>query len=82
MSLTIDDISEARRNDIETICRGITTTTTHVLVAVAYELEMWERKDMCNALNWERYQAVLQVWEQAYEAAGGVVKSTREGVAA
>lgn len=70
--ILLRDISPAHQDDIEALGYPKNQGQIDVLVAVAAQLEMWEGKDMCDALNWERYQAVLQVWEAVYEAAGGV----------
>jgi hypothetical protein len=70
MTTTLRDLSADRQRDIGSL-PSLTPDATRVLVAVAAELDMWEAKDMTNALNWQRKEAVLQAWEVAYEAVGG-----------
>lgn len=77
MTLTIRDISPAHREDIEALYIGGMTTAENILVAVAEQLECFERRAAERTETteeWGQHQTVLQVWEAAYEAAGGVMQ--------
>ena len=81
MTLTIRDISAAHREDIEALYLAGTNAAADILVAVAEQLECFEARyyeptldGLTDRLRRAEWQAVLQVWESAYEAAGGVVE--------
>ena len=77
MTTTIRDLSEARQDDIEALYLAGMNTAKDILVAVAEQLEMFEREAAgrtpitreCHEL-----QVAQQIWEAAYAAAGGVVR--------
>jgi len=76
--ITIRDISEARRDDIEALGYPRNQGQIDVLVAVAEQLDMFAFRAVGRTeitQEWSDYQAALQIWEAAFEAAGGVVQS-------
>ncbi|MHB8867466.1 MAG: hypothetical protein ACYC6T_08165 [Thermoleophilia bacterium] len=81
MTLTIRDLSEARRDDFAALGYNAPNRGIDVLVAVAEQLDLFERRyyeptlsgrtDSTRRAEWD---VARQIWEAAYEAAGGVVE--------